>query len=643
MRRIKTFNELFEGATKKDKEEFPSFETLSKLPIYKKARKFLGDGAKSSSLGVREYNFGTSYSCSLKPSGDGKVNLIYGSFTIEKDMPFSTQEEMNDAMTKLILYSIAQMTYVSKISYSTLKEAVFNGQFYGLNLSIKRILDKLSKEELRTSSNSDSRGFPTGNSGIYKIYRQFKQLEFLLSIPGIKAGVVLNSKIKSDLAADLVRIAIKLDDMDVMTCLSDLGIVNGKKIENILDNHFTENPEDLYLLDDLPDLKSGVLKRTGIKDLSGTGRESNKVKWLNECTSGEWKINEETGLVDIKGTFRCNDWGIRNFQGIEFGHVTGDFNCSRNNITSLKGAPQTVDGGFNCSYNNLKNLMGAPEKVKSLACNNSNLESLIGSPQTVDGFDCSDNNLKTLEGAPQIVNGNFTCNKNKLESLEGGPRTVAGRFECQENKLKSLKGGPEIVEGEYSCTSNELTSLEGAPQFSFGFFCNDNKLVSLKGAPREIQNSFVCAKNKLKTLEGAPEIVGRSFQCYDNNLESLEGAPGEVGGYFICTGNNLKSLKGLPDEIGEYFSFDINGKKYIMQNEGRWDVGRFIEFFKEHPETFTLLDSIIGDSALDDYFKKMPLDIYMLDSHPDVKAGVIKRTGITDAGKIGKLLKRGFI
>ena len=39
-----------------------------------------------------------------------------------------------------------------------------------------------------------------------------------------------------------------------------------------LDKYFTEHPTELYVLDELPEIKKGVLKRTGIKDLSRLGR-----------------------------------------------------------------------------------------------------------------------------------------------------------------------------------------------------------------------------------------------------------------------------------------------------------------------------------------------------------------------------------
>jgi hypothetical protein len=75
--------------------------------------------------------------------------------------------------------------------------------------------------------------------------------------------------------------------------------------------------------------------------------------------------------------------------------VYGNFNCSYNQLISLKGSPQTVGGNFNCSHNQLTSLEGAPQRVDRI-------------------FDCSDNSLTSLEGAPQEVGGDLDCDKNPI-------------------------------------------------------------------------------------------------------------------------------------------------------------------------------------------------------------------------------------
>ena len=64
-----------------------------------------------------------------------------------------------------------------------------------------------------------------------------------------------------------------------------------------------------------------------------------------------------------------------------------------------------------------KNLIKLPLKFNKVGwfdCSDNNLISLKGSPKEVSVFfDCSNNNLITLEGSPIEINGSFYCN-NKI-------------------------------------------------------------------------------------------------------------------------------------------------------------------------------------------------------------------------------------
>jgi len=116
---------------------------------------------------------------------------------------------------------------------------------------------------------------------------------------------------------------------------------------------------------------------------------------LDECVAGRWKLNPQTGLIDVDGDFDCNKQGLTDLKGVKFGNVSGYFYCSENQLTSLVGAPQTVGGVF----------------------------------------DCEDNQLTTLVGAPQTVGGGFNCSGNELTSLEGAPQSVGGYFHCERNPV----------------------------------------------------------------------------------------------------------------------------------------------------------------------------------------------------------------
>ena len=88
-------------------------------------------------------------------------------------------------------------------------------------------------------------------------------------------------------------------------------------------------------------------------------------------------------------------------------------------------------------------------------------------------FECSHNKLTNLKGCPRIVKGNFYCNSNEITSLKGCPKVVKGNFNCSDNKLKSLEGCPEIIEGEFNCNRNNLTSFEYLPIQTGGDFYHD--------------------------------------------------------------------------------------------------------------------------------------------------------------------------
>ena len=227
--------------------------------------------------------------------------------------------------------------------------------------------------------------------------------------------------------------------------------------------------------------------------------EGYKEKEINRIKS-KLKLNPQTNRYDYDGDLDRDVLNIlfvsedKDGFTINFGKVTGDFNCSALYLTSLKGSPQEVGGNFYCSYNY----------------------------------------LTSLEGAPQEVGGNFNCNYNKLTSLEGAPQTVGGDFECQSNQLSSLEGAPQKVGGRFNCSWNKITSLKGAPQKVGGnFYCSNNQLISLEGAPQTIKKSFMCYKNRLISLKGAPQEVGENFYCYSNpRLQALEGI-GEVKGEIV--------------------------------------------------------------------------------------------------------------
>ena len=60
-----------------------------------------------------------------------------------------------------------------------------------------------------------------------------------------------------------------------------------------------------------------------------------------------------TGVVDVDGDI---DFVGQNLEKLplRFGRISGNFNCSGNQLTTLKGAPKEVVGNFYCSDNKVK-------------------------------------------------------------------------------------------------------------------------------------------------------------------------------------------------------------------------------------------------------------------------------------------------
>jgi hypothetical protein len=184
----------------------------------------------------------------------------------------------------------------------------------------------------------------------------------------------------------------------------------------------------------------------------------------DEC---EWSINPSTGLIDVVGDVNLNGEKLKSFSGLKFGVVTGQFDCSYNDLTSLVGAPRSVGGDFDCSNNDLTSLVGAPQSVGG------------------DFFDCSNNDLTSLVGAPQSVEGDFYCHKNKIKSLVGAPKKLKGEFHCEDNNL---------------------TSLEGIPKGILGLYCGGKELINLDDLPLSLDiDSFNMNKNR--TMEKIAEIM----------------------------------------------------------------------------------------------------------------------------------------
>ena len=80
-------------------------------------------------------------------------------------------------------------------------------------------------------------------------------------------------------------------------------------------------------------------------------------------------------------------------------------------------------------------------------------------------FDCSNCNLTSLDFAPDFVGGNFDCSNNNLISLENAPEFVGGDFDCSNNQLTSWGNKSLCIVGDLYYSGNP--SLPTLPETAF--------------------------------------------------------------------------------------------------------------------------------------------------------------------------------
>lgn len=181
-------------------------------------------------------------------------------------------------------------------------------------------------------------------------------------------------------------------------------------------------------------IRNYTINPDGIVDVNGDVDISNKM--LQE-------IPIQFGRVT--GDFSCYENNLRNLRGAP-NYIGGNFDCWDNKLTTLEGGPRIVKGYYGAFNNKLTNLIGSPNTVGgNFYVAQNELTTLQGAPNQVDEFDCCKNNLTTLEFSPTIVGGLYNCAYNKLTSLKGCPEIINGEFLCSGNDLSNLEFFPKVT------------------------------------------------------------------------------------------------------------------------------------------------------------------------------------------------------
>ena len=102
-----------------------------------------------------------------------------------------------------------------------------------------------------------------------------------------------------------------------------------------------------------------------------------------------YTINTD-GSIDVSGDVELGALNLDKIP-LKFNIVSGYFNISHNNITSLDGCPKYVGDSFHCSYNKISTFEYFPNKINTntnIYMKNNPLESLEGFYGDYDKLSC---------------------------------------------------------------------------------------------------------------------------------------------------------------------------------------------------------------------------------------------------------------
>ncbi|MCQ2574690.1 MAG: hypothetical protein MJ156_01115 [Alphaproteobacteria bacterium] len=307
---------------------------------------------------------------------------------------------------------------------------------------------------------------------------------------------------------------------------------------------------------------------------------------VEKCVGTHNEKPDAATMVAVRSFIKKNRFGIEDILGVGLIHnitdgyldiynlpegyvIDRNIDFSRSSLTQLPDWSKViVKGSFDCSKNLLESLKGAPKEVYgSFSCADNKLHSLRFIPKGMRGaVDCSGNPLKSLKYVPKIICGDFHCgNNHELVSLKSGPVKVKANMYCVAvPNLGSLAYAPKEIGLGFVCSRSGIRDLNGAPSKVGGdFICTDNtELTSLEGAPKKVGGSFICTHTRITSLEHCPDVIGENLDCSYNRIEdNLKGCPQHVGGTINCQHNGLKSLEGLPEDFPE------DRLLYVLGNE----------------------------------------------------------------------------
>jgi hypothetical protein len=140
-----------------------------------------------------------------------------------------------------------------------------------------------------------------------------------------------------------------------------------------------------------------MIKNWNLFKESNLDEESKIVELCKKYRIENYTINSD-GSIDVGGDVDLSYFKISNIP-LKFGIIIGNFDCSSNNLTSLKGCPEFVGKGFYCQGNKITSLEYLPKRIGGfIDCNHNKIWSFGGIPDNYshDEFYCYGNPIQNI-------------------------------------------------------------------------------------------------------------------------------------------------------------------------------------------------------------------------------------------------------
>ena len=403
----------------------------------------------------------------------------------------------------------------------------------------------------------------------------------------IKGDVTINISNKSDKVKLIEngKFTVPFGTIDGNFLCRKVGLTTLTGCPKVVKGTFDCSENSITSLAGSPD-EVGIFIATGNKSLASLSGGPKKIIGI---TTPQKSQNEHIYDVSSCALSSLDGNGITLFG-------PGGFNCANNKITSLSGLGVVSTNGvtkFDCSKNLLTSLVGAPKTIKDTKTGKPGSYNISGNkdvttfPQTiadieVGEFRASGLSLTSLSFAPKQVYGNFDCSGNTGKKLtnqsigkdrfkvgggfeeDAGNRIVKidGDFITSEGSWKDktydintvFKAGQSVqsdVGSNAPSTSGsvggvEFISKEGKKEKIWLQKFNPNTLVGGYSTPK-VSGTNSAGKTKYEFTRRAPSgWVSAGYKNFINAGPFEDGtnptwAAGSPNGLFVVNGNNYGS------------------------------------------------------------------------------------------------------